>query len=270
MVGEGIGSVSKRFSRGAKAYSERASVHRRIAAELVEHLPKDLQPKRILDLGCGSGFLTKALHTRFLESEIVGVDAAPEMVRFAEELQLGPRVTFAVGDARSVEIPGSFDLICSASALHWMRPFDTLFGRIRLLAQTPTTTFAAAIMMERTLDELHTLKSELFGAHSNEWRLPGDVEIKNDLRRAEFDLNSSSICDYREEFESATSFVRSLHSLGFTARQPEPLSLDERPRLLSRNKLSQLISAYDQRFVSPSGGVFATFRVGFYYARVFK
>ena len=59
-------------------------------------------PKRVLDLGTGTGLAAFVAARRFPEAEVVGVDLAPAMVEQARQLtppELAERVRFEQADA---------------------------------------------------------------------------------------------------------------------------------------------------------------------------
>ena len=54
----------------------------RPSQDLLGRIP-DLDPKRIVDLGCGPGTSTAVLRARWPHAEIVGVDSSPSMLASA-------------------------------------------------------------------------------------------------------------------------------------------------------------------------------------------
>lgn len=56
-------------------------------------------PKRILDLACGTGEFAFALARRFPDAEIVGADLSPEMLAVARKKNPSPRISFVMADA---------------------------------------------------------------------------------------------------------------------------------------------------------------------------
>lgn len=79
-------------------------------------------PRRVLDLGCGTGYLVRALAGHYPDAErLVGIDAAPEMVRTSSATTDDDRLTFAVGVAEQIGNPDeTFDLIVSTTSFdHW-------------------------------------------------------------------------------------------------------------------------------------------------------
>jgi trans-aconitate methyltransferase len=95
----------------------------RFVALLAEPLVEALNPQpneRILDLGCGDGFLTR----RIAESgaTIVGVDSSPQMVAVAREHGADARVA----SGESLPFDQEFDAVFSNAALHWMNDHDAV------------------------------------------------------------------------------------------------------------------------------------------------
>jgi SAM-dependent methyltransferase len=87
-------------------------------------------PRRVLDLGTGTGRAARVVAERFPEAEVVGVDFSPEMIERADELlpsELTARVRFQVGDASTLPFEdASFDLV----VLMNMIPFFEELARI--------------------------------------------------------------------------------------------------------------------------------------------
>ncbi len=94
-------------------------------AELTAAL-RDLPPARTLDVGCGTGFLT-----RHLPGQVTGLDQSSAMVEIAREQ--APAATFVVGDALALPFPDrSFErLFASYFYCHLVEE-----ERVRFLAET--------------------------------------------------------------------------------------------------------------------------------------
>ena len=95
----------------------RYATHARFVAELGAPVLELLMPQpgeRILDLGCGDGVL--ALRLAELGCAVVGVDAAPDMVREARDRGVDARLV----DGAALPFAREFDAVFSNAALHWM------------------------------------------------------------------------------------------------------------------------------------------------------
>ena len=106
----------------AEAYDEAASMQRYVARQLFERIKTaqaQHQPARILELGCGTGFLTTLLAAHWPDAEIIATDFAPQMVQ-RMQARLGERVTGHVMDAAAPDVEGSFDIICGSLVFQWL------------------------------------------------------------------------------------------------------------------------------------------------------
>ena len=90
----------------------------------------DPAPRRILDLGTGTGRAAAALARRWPDADVLGVDFAPEMIAEARRqlaAELADRVRFEVADAaRLPYADGAFDLVVLAN----MIPFFDELARV--------------------------------------------------------------------------------------------------------------------------------------------
>lgn len=93
---------------------------------LIELIPSG-ERLRILDLGCGTGDLSKSLHG--LGHQVLGVDSSAEMV--AQAQQKYPELDFAVVEAIALPYVGEFDIVFSNAVFHWINEQDQLLAGIR-------------------------------------------------------------------------------------------------------------------------------------------
>jgi trans-aconitate 2-methyltransferase len=87
---------------------------------------------RVLDLGCGTGELTRVVHERMQARETVGVDRSAAML---ERSAPGGGVRFERGDLGAFASSQPFDVLFSNAALHWLPDHPALLERLgRLVA----------------------------------------------------------------------------------------------------------------------------------------
>lgn len=95
--------------------------------ELIARIPGE-PPARAIDLGCGPGTTTAALHAHWPQARIHGIDSSAAMIEQASSLAEPPLLTFELQDIRDWHAPsGSFDLVLSNAALHWVPGHVELF-----------------------------------------------------------------------------------------------------------------------------------------------
>ncbi|WP_349774457.1 class I SAM-dependent methyltransferase [Mesobacillus maritimus] len=96
-------------------YDSKHSFVSMYGADLIEILaPKP--GERILDLGCGTGDLTKKIYD--LGAQVVGVDQSEKMIHRAKEKY--PHHQFLVQDATNLAFYNEFDAVFSNATLHWV------------------------------------------------------------------------------------------------------------------------------------------------------
>jgi trans-aconitate 2-methyltransferase len=83
-------------------------------------------PRRVVDLGCGSGNLTALLAQRWPSAVVEGVDSSAEMIAAATP---GERLSFRVGDIESWVPPQDADVVVSNATLHWVPTHRSLVTR---------------------------------------------------------------------------------------------------------------------------------------------
>jgi trans-aconitate 2-methyltransferase len=83
---------------------------------------------RVVDLGCGTGELTRLAHERLGARETVGIDSSPAMLEKAAA-HAGGGLSFRPGDAGAFA-EGGFDVVLSNAALHWVPDHPALLSRL--------------------------------------------------------------------------------------------------------------------------------------------
>jgi trans-aconitate 2-methyltransferase len=83
---------------------------------------------RILDVGCGDGFLTEKIAERS-GADVLGVDASTDMLARARERETD-RLHFRAADVNTMVFDDRFDLIVSLNTLHWVPDLAGAFSRL--------------------------------------------------------------------------------------------------------------------------------------------
>jgi trans-aconitate 2-methyltransferase len=97
---------------------------------MVERRPR----MRAVDLGCGTGELTRELHEALAAEETVGIDDSETMLLKAGHFE-GQMLHFERGSIEAFVADEPFDLVFSNAALHWVPDHEQLLTRLtRFLA----------------------------------------------------------------------------------------------------------------------------------------
>lgn len=87
----------------------------------------DFVPRRIVDLGCGTGELTATLADRWPGAQILGVDSSPDMISRAAKFA-SDGVEFRQTRIEDFSPPEGLDLLVSNAALQWVPEHRRLLG----------------------------------------------------------------------------------------------------------------------------------------------
>ncbi|NJA88202.1 methyltransferase domain-containing protein [Rhodocyclus tenuis] len=168
--------VQANFARAAGTYASLSVVQREIARRLFEHLdPVRIAPRRILDLGCGSGADLLALHERYPGAAVLGADLSPAMLREAQRQQRShswllpflrrARAPLLAADAAALPLSSaSVGFIWSNLMLHWLSEPRSVFAEAHRLLET------GGLLMFSTLgpDSLKELRAAFATAYGGE------------------------------------------------------------------------------------------------------
>jgi len=249
-------SIERYFSRGARRYHEHATFQRRIAVHLAAHYLEGEQAASILELGCGTGFLTRELADRFPGAAIDAIDLSPEMIRVARETMPSRAVRWQVADMNAWRASRAYELVASSTALHWA---DSLGGLIRQIRQHLVAggSLIAAVMVAGTLAELHQAREEVAPDKGSPRHLPSARQLRAALADAPLEIFQWEEVAYRQTFPSAREMLRVLRRSAFTGG---PFT-SSAARPLVRSELERLSRIYQRRHGDSRGNVHATFQV---------
>jgi malonyl-CoA O-methyltransferase len=236
--------VAASFSRAAESYDSVAELQRTVGAQLLARLPASLQPRRWLDLGCGTGHFTRALAGRYERGEGIAMDIAEGMLRHAGPL--GGAAHFVAGDAEALPLQdASVDLLFSSLALQWCADFPQVLSEARRVLR-PGGVLAFSSLCAGTLQELRDSWLAVDGfVHVNRFRRFEDYQ----QLCAASGLQSLTLQRQAEvlHFPDLRSLTGSLKDLGAHNLNPG------RPGgLTGRSRIRALIQAYE-RFRQPQG-----------------
>lgn len=247
--------VADRFGNRAHSYDAVTPVQRHMAGYLIDTVIQSCAPehvRRILEIGCGTGRLTRMLKQSYPLSEITSIDISPAMVDVAR--MSCPDAHFIVADAEEYihGLTEPYDLIISNAAIQWFQHPETSLPQIeRLLADMGM--LALSTFGNETFNELNA-------AFSHAYECTGQPPRKHvgELPRVRFWqelLPDSEVVEQsiRREFPNVREFLRSIQNAGAT-------NSFEKVTYISRPVLNEMFNFYAKTFTaSPSGDIYCTY-----------
>lgn len=111
--------IGDSFGKQVISYNRHASLQKKCAQKLCGFLP-DTNPLRILEIGCGTGFLTEELQSKYPKAEILGIDISKEMIFSCSQKFTGyQNLSFQIADGENFNSTEKFDLIISNLTIQW-------------------------------------------------------------------------------------------------------------------------------------------------------
>jgi len=135
---------------------------------------RTLPGMRVVDLGCGTGKLTRELHERLAARGTIGIDRSARMLEGTRSSELPAGLTFETGAIEDFPgARGTFDLIFSNAALHWVEDHDAVLARLagalapsgQLAFQVPAQHDYPSHRTAEELTEIEPFRTALAGWH---------------------------------------------------------------------------------------------------------
>lgn len=237
--------VRRSFARAARSYDGADVLQAEVRDRLLERLDwVQLQPKRILDLGTGTGAALPLLSARYPDAEVIGVDLSPAML----DLAAGRRVAaseasspmLACADAARLPLPdASVDLVFSSLVIHWSPDLDAVLAEVRRVLRHPGL-FTFAVPGPGSYSELRRAWQAVDDLPHvmpfPEMRALGDGLIRAGLAEPVMDTDTITL-RYRE----FRDLVADLRATGTTNA-----ATGRRRGLTGRQEWAQLVAAYEK------------------------
>lgn len=244
-------SVEKRwmksaFNAAAATYDKYAVLQKEVGARLLERFDLvKVSPERILDIGSGTGRISRAMSQRYPDAHIVSLDLAIEMLRIARTQtgwwQKWLKPTYWVcADAQQIPLrDASVDIVVSNLTLQWCTDPEGMFREFRRVLK-PNGLLMFSSLGPDTLKELRACWREVDGYnHVNafiDMHDLGDALIRAGFTTPVMDQENITLM-----FADVIQLMRELKAIGahnVTAGRPRGL--------LGRRQLATLTNAYEK------------------------
>lgn len=193
-------------------------------------LVKRREGMRVVDLGCGTGELTKRLADELPGSRVTGIDSSAEMLARAERLERDG-LRFERGSIEAFE--GEWDLIFSHAALQWVDDHESLVPRLlqrlrpggQLAVQVPSNhDHPSHTLIKETVQE------EPFRAATGGWTKQTAVLAINDYAQLLYEHGAEEIVVFEkvyphilESSDALADWTSSTALVPYFERLPEEL-----------------------------------------------
>jgi malonyl-CoA O-methyltransferase len=129
--------VQENFGKYAVSYDRYAVIQKEMAGELLEVIGRTGRYfGNILEIGCGTGFLTELLAVKYPKAQITATDIAPEMITVAREKLVNfPNIKYFPADGENLSSQEyirnrrQFDLIVSNAVFQWFSDYQGTFSQ---------------------------------------------------------------------------------------------------------------------------------------------
>ena len=186
----------------------------------------DFKGKRVLDLGCGYGW-----HCRYAAENgavsVVGIDLSTKMLEKARSLTIDQRIRYQNSAIEDLEFsPGSFDVVLSSLAIHYISDFDGLCRKVhRILSWHGIFVFS----VEHPIFTAYGSQDWIYDSTGNKLHWPVDNYFKEGKRKATF--LGQEVIKYHRTLDTYINGLlgNGFHLTGFVEPVPEENMLAQNP-----------------------------------------
>ncbi len=228
-------AIASAFSRAAASYDQHAAFQREVGHQLLELMPDQLSGKRVLDLGCGTGYFSQ----RLLDSGAVVVcaDLSAEMLEKARERCGTRNIDYKLCDAESLPFSdSSFDYVFSSLALQWCDDLAVPLKEVKRILK-PGGQGYFSTLLEGSLYELDQAWSKV-DSYQHVNRFISRNKVKLALAQAGYPKHHLFLQPITLRYASAFALMKDLKGIGATHVEGRAKGL------VSRRALTQVEAAY--------------------------
>jgi len=256
-------AIASRFGARANSYETATPVQHAMGQYLLDTIRRETANRNIdeiLEVGCGTGRLTRAIQALFPAARITAIDISQEMINHARQQVAGPE--YRVMDAEAyLELPDrTFDLVLSNATVQWFVDLENGIQRMAA-ALRPGGLLALGTFGERTFQELAdafscAYRKNQLTAHNHVVPMKSAKCLRRILPEAE--IVERDVVSY---FTDVRAFLQSIRDAGAVNSQADRKSI---PKAVLRD----MSHYYKSRYTAPDGThIQATYHTCFMFYR---
>lgn len=232
--------IRQSFAAASSTYDGAAELQRRVGRALVADLNAEMLTGTVLDLGCGTGFLTGELLAKNTQESVIAVDIAFGMLEATRsKLAAHNNVRYICADAEQLPIAAStVDVVISNLALQWCRNLTAVFAELKRTLK-PGGQLVFSTFGPHTLQELKAAWAEVDDySHVNEFY--GVADIQYFLQQAGFRQVRIECNTHLSKYDSVLALMRELKAIG-----AQNVIGERNKAITTQSQLQRMIKAYD-------------------------
>ncbi len=204
--------IKQSFERASLSYDGVALLQRTVGAALLASIDKALLTGTIVDLGCGTGFLTIGLSGH--AHSIIALDLAMQMLQVTRSKLAEKRhVQYLCADAEQLPLAAeSIESVFSNLALQWCMNLDGVFADIKRILM-PGGQLVFSTFGPQTLRELRAAWADVDDyQHVNDFF--SEQQLKCFLQQAGFTEINIQTRLYQSSYSSVLELMKELKKIG--------------------------------------------------------
>jgi len=231
--------IKRSFSRFSMKYEKEAILQKEAGKYLIQFSEVNKKNfNKILDLGCGTGFLGE-----FLNKKLVGIDISKDMLKIAKE----KNYFVLQGDIENLPLKNkSFDFILSNFSLHWLNLEMALKESSRVLKDNGYISFN--IPIENSLQAIEDILGEKY------FYFKSEKDILH-LVKKYFQIEKLEKAKFIKTFSNGYEFLIHLHNTGVSIN-PNDKSFKKKKEIINKFKSYNLETILNYELLYIKGKTF--------------
>jgi malonyl-CoA O-methyltransferase len=246
--------IKQSFAAASVTYDSVAGLQRTVGKVLLQSIDAAKLTGTLLDLGCGTGFLTGELLAHSKHETMIALDIALSMLQTTQnKLAHNCDIIYLCADAERLPLAAqSIDSVFSNLALQWCSNLEAVFTGIRRTLK-PEGQLVFSTFGPQTLHELKNAWAIVDNYnHVNDFY--SETQLKQFLQQAGFKNTQIKSKLYTPRYDSVRTLMQELKRLG-----AHHVIAGRNKKITTKTAMQQMITAYEKHRVR--GQIPATFEV---------